>query len=168
MSKRVTPSERLRAEVDEVFADGSPPFRRPLISAGGDGSSAPAPILQPQHHDEDTGLRCERRAKARGIGHSRPGSWDGSWDERQTLGGRRGPERPSKGPGRTLGTPQRTQAPGLRRRERRFESCRGHRLCLAQTAAERQARTQVEQLNGQYRPEKWSAERRSCWHSRGL
>ena len=59
--------------------------------------SAPAP------RRGDGGLRCERRAKARGIGHSRPGSWDGSWDELQTLGGRRGPERPSKGPGRTLG-----------------------------------------------------------------
>ena len=76
---------------------------------------------------------CERRAKARGAGHSRPGSWDGSWDELQILGGRCGPERPSKGPGRTLGMPQRTQAPGLRRRERRFESCRGHQTCFFRT-----------------------------------
>jgi hypothetical protein len=80
-------------------------------------------------------------------------TWHGSWHEREDFPGSRRGWRP---------------AIGAARRERRFESCRGHRLCLAQTAVERQARTQVEQLNGQYRPEKWSAERRSCWHSRGL
>ena len=41
--------------------------------------------------------------------------------------------RPAEGTGGTLGSPERTQGPGLRSRERRFESCRGHQTCFIHT-----------------------------------
>ena len=43
------------------------------------------------------------------------------------------PRDPSKGTGRRLGTSKRRSSPGLRRRERRFESCRGHHRCPTRT-----------------------------------
>ena len=96
---RSSRSRRVRLDTVEVTAVPSTvdQRRRRRVKCTCTHPSTPAP------RRGDGGLRCERRAKARGIGHSRPGSWDGSWDELQTLGGRRGPERPSKGPGRTLG-----------------------------------------------------------------
>ena len=96
----------------------------------------PLATLQPQ------GFRRPRRAREAGdrtdsvtrawsrmrqADHPWHGSWHGSWHEHGDI--RKGAKDRRdlvKAPGENSGTLERMPGPGLRRRERRFESCRGH------------------------------------------
>ena len=93
-------------------------------------------------HSQPQGFRRPRRAREAGdrtdpvtrawsrmrqADHPWHGSWHGSWHEHGDI--RKGAKDRRdlvKAPGGNSGTLERMPGPGLRRRERRFESCRGH------------------------------------------